>query len=360
MYDDISYFIRSCIECQKAIKRIPVIPYNESWQAPLLRHFNLDSIHMCDGVGGMKYIIHAVEPTILWPEARAVKVLDAKTVARFIYEDIVCRFACVPFMTIDGGPEFKKEVQHLLRTLYNCTVIISTAYHPEGNAPVERNHQPLVDAIYKCTGDAKGNWPKFLRAVLFAMRVTTSRATGFSPYYLLYGVHPVFAYDIAEITWQTLDWHKVRTHEELLAVRALQLSQRDPKLEEASKKLRETRKRAIEDLHKRHHFMFDFSNYEEGMWVWLRESKLDETKGDKEKWTYSGPYIIHQKRDRDSFILRELSGAILKGHVNIRRLRLFYYRPDNQTLRTSLNAPFKQTESANLEYSLEVALRTLP
>ncbi|KAJ7136540.1 hypothetical protein C8R43DRAFT_893861 [Mycena crocata] len=191
------------------------------------------------------------------------------------------------------------------------------------------------------------------------MRVTTSRATGFSPYYLLYGVHPVFSFDVTEITWQTLDWDKVRTHEELLALRALQLSRREPKLEEASNKLRETRKRAIEDLHKRHHFMFDFADYDVGMYVWLRESRLDETKGDKEKWTYSGPYIIHQKRDRDAFVLRELSGAILKGHVNIRRLRLFYFRPDNQTLRTSLNPPSRQLESANTEYRLDIALRML-
>jgi hypothetical protein len=356
MYNDIAYFVRSCLECQKSIKRVPVLPYEVSWQAPLLRHFNLDSIHMCAGIEGMNYIIHAVEPTILWPEARALRVLDAKSVAKFIYEDIVCRFACVPYITVDGGPEFKKEVLFLLRSLYNCTVVLSTAYHPEGNAPIERNHEPLVSAIYKCCGDAKGNWPRYLRAALFALRVTVSRATGFSPYFLLYGVHPVFCFDMADVTWQTLDWDRVRSHDELLAIRALQLSQRDPRLKEANAKLRESRKRAIEDLHKRHHFKFDFAAYEEGMYVWLRESKLDETKGSKEKWTYSGPYIIHQKRDRDAFVLRELSGAILKGHVNIRRLRLFYFRPDNQTLKTSLNP---SSNSSNAEYRLDLALRTL-
>ncbi|KAJ7715511.1 hypothetical protein DFH07DRAFT_688940, partial [Mycena maculata] len=119
-------------------------------------------------------------------------------------------------------------------------------------------------------------------------------------------------------------------------MRALQLSRRDPKLREANKKIRESRLRAILDMHKHHHFMFDFSEYEEGMYVWLRESELDQTKGDKGKWTYSGPYIIHEKRHHDSFVLRELNGAVLKGHVNIRRLRLFYFRPNNQTLKTSL------------------------
>ncbi|KAJ7182567.1 hypothetical protein C8R43DRAFT_831854, partial [Mycena crocata] len=119
-------------------------------------------------------------------------------------------------------------------------------------------------------------------------------------------------------------------------IRARQITRRDIKLKESNAKLRESRLRAIDDLHKRHHYKFDFADYEVGMYVWLRESRWDETKGNKEKWTYCGPYIIHQKRDRDSFVLRELSGAILKGHVNIRRLRLFYFRPENQTLRTNL------------------------
>jgi hypothetical protein len=223
-------------------------------------------------------------------------------------------------------------------------VILSTAYHPEGNAPVERGHQPIVDAIYKCTGDAKSTWPRYLEAVLFAMRVTTSRATGFSPYYLLYGVHPVFSFDMTEITWQTLDWDKVRTHEELLAIRTLQLARRNPKLEEASNKLRETRRRAIEDLHKCHHHMFDFSDFQVGMYVWLRESQLDESRGQKGKWTYSGPYIVHQKRDRDSYVLRKLNGAIIKGHINVRHLRLFYFRPDHQTLKTTLDPRYRHTE----------------
>ncbi|KAJ3925748.1 MAG: hypothetical protein NXY57DRAFT_906698 [Lentinula lateritia] len=178
-----------------------------------------------------------------------------------------------------------------------------------------------------------------MHAVLFAIRVTVSRATGFSPYYLLYGTHPVFSFDLTEVTWQTLDWHVVRTHDELIALRALQLARKDSKLKEANEKLRESRRRAIEDMAKRVGFQWDFKDYEVGMYVWLRESAIDETKGGKGMWTYSGPYIIHEKRDHDAFVLKELSGAILPGHVNIRRLRLFYYRPDHQTLKAKIPQP---------------------
>ncbi|KAI0323706.1 hypothetical protein GY45DRAFT_1211979, partial [Cubamyces sp. BRFM 1775] len=55
--------------------------------------------------------------------------------------------------------------------------------------------------------------------VLFAMRTTESRATGFSPFYLLYGEHPVVLFDVEKATWQTLDWDQVHLHEDLIAIR---------------------------------------------------------------------------------------------------------------------------------------------
>ena len=98
-----------------------------------------------------------------------MKKLSARSVADFIYKDIICRFSCVPFISMDRGPEFKKEVLELLRSLYSCTVILSTAYHPEGHAPIEQAHLPLIEAIFKCTGDKKSKWPEYLHAALFAI-----------------------------------------------------------------------------------------------------------------------------------------------------------------------------------------------
>ncbi|KAJ3748243.1 hypothetical protein EV360DRAFT_28601, partial [Lentinula raphanica] len=119
-------------------------------------------------------------------------------------------------------------------------------------------------------------------------------------------------------------------------LRARQILRRNRELDTAMENLKKSRREAIENQAKRHHHLFDFSDYEEGMFVWLRESHLDEIKGGKGEWTYAGPYIIHKKLDNDAFILRELSGAVMRGRVNIRHLRLFFFRPDNQTLRSSL------------------------
>ncbi|THU76024.1 hypothetical protein K435DRAFT_705840 [Dendrothele bispora CBS 962.96] len=208
----------------------------------------------------------------------------------------------------------------------------------------------------KTVGDSVGLWPSFLHAALFTIQITTSRATGFSPYYLLYGTHPVLSFDVTEATWQTLDWDKVSSTVDLLALRIFQLQRRDPKLEEASKELRKTRRRAIEDFARRHHHQFNFSKYKPGMWVWLRESQLENLIVDKAHWTYSGPYVIHEKLQKDAFILQELDGTLMKGHVNIRRLRLFFFQPDNQTLRTRIPSnPAQPPQNANPVFRADVA-----
>ncbi|KAJ3804959.1 hypothetical protein F5876DRAFT_52621, partial [Lentinula aff. lateritia] len=124
-----------------------------------------------------------------------------------------------------------------------------------------------------------------------------------------------------------------------------QLARKDSKLREANEKLRESRCRAVEDMAKLVGFQWDFKDYEVGMYVWLCESAIDKIKGDKRMWTYSGPYIIHKRCDHDAFVLKELSSVILPGHVNIRQLHLFYYRPDHQNLKAKIPLPHQTLSS---------------
>jgi hypothetical protein len=187
--------------------------------------------------------------------------------------------------------------------LYQCTIIISTPYHPKGNAPIERQHQVLVKRIYKLTGNSKGIWPRYIYPALFVICVTVSRSTGYSPYYLLYSIHLVFSFDVAEHTWQTLDWDNVTSHQELIEIQARQILHCDKKMNDAIAELRKSRKKAIDDAAKCLYYKFNFSNYEEGMYMWLQEAKLNKIKGGKGEWTYSELHTIHKVLNNDTYIL---------------------------------------------------------
>ena len=97
MYDDVAWFVRSCTACQLRSKAKPVVPFSPTWTSAVLRRFDLDTVHMPDGKGGYKFLYQAMEPVTEWPEARAERVNNSERWAKFIYEDIICRFGCIPF-----------------------------------------------------------------------------------------------------------------------------------------------------------------------------------------------------------------------------------------------------------------------
>jgi hypothetical protein len=337
LYDDIAMFIRSCLVCQMRSKTKPLIPYSPSWVSTILRHFHLDTIEMSKvGVGGYKYIMHAVDVASCHQEAKPAIHNNAETWAKFIYNELICRFSCIPFITVDGGGEFKSVVRILLEK-FNVTVIVSSAYHPHSNGPVERSHKDFEESLVRVSARHPGRWPEYIPAVLFAMRVTAHRAHGYSPYFLLYGVHPVFAFDIYDHTWQTLDWHDVKSYADLITLRAQQILRRDELLTPALEDLRRSRLRSIEHMNRKMRY-HSFKDFEPGMWVWRHETHLENQHGQKEEMRWSGPYIVHEKHPNDVFTLRELNGVVIRGTVTVHRLKLFYYRPDRQTLKSVIGA----------------------
>ena len=80
---------------------------------------------MPDGKGGFKYLYQAIEPVIEWPEARAEHVNNSECWAKFIYEDIICCFGCIPFFHVDNGTEFKGTTEILFKQ-YGVVAIFSS------------------------------------------------------------------------------------------------------------------------------------------------------------------------------------------------------------------------------------------
>ncbi|GLB42560.1 putative transposition, RNA-mediated [Lyophyllum shimeji] len=333
LYDDVAYFVRSCNICQLRSKARPIIAFSPTWSTAILRVFCLDTIHMETGYGGKNYILQGIEPSIGWPEARAAAKNDSETWARFMYEDIICRFGHIPVFIVDGGKEFLGAADILYKQ-YGITVIISSPYHPQGNGIAERGHQTLVNSIMRACGKDSNKWPLYLHAGLCAMRITTSRVTGYPPYYLLYGRYPFFAFDMADRTWDTLDWDTVRTTEELIAIRIQQLLRRDRKLVLALEHQKAARQRAVDDFNRTHAKYLSSGLFELGTWVLLHETWLDTQIGNKGALRWSGPYIVHKQLKDTTYQLRELDGTVRRESVAANRLKIFYYRDDHQTVRT--------------------------
>jgi hypothetical protein len=66
--------------------------------------------------------------------------------------------------------------------------VFASVYHPQSNGVVERTTGKIFSAIKKrLLDDKKGKWADQLLEVIWALNTTESRATGFTPFCLMYG-----------------------------------------------------------------------------------------------------------------------------------------------------------------------------
>ena len=72
----------------------------------------------------------------------------------------------------------------------------TTLYRPEGNGSCERFNRTLISMLGTLPEDFKSKWTQHIHTLTYAYNCTCSNATRFSPYYLLYGRHPLLPIDI--------------------------------------------------------------------------------------------------------------------------------------------------------------------
>ena len=88
-------------------------------------------------------------------------------------------------MTDNGSENVNKVVPETLESL-NIDHILTSVYHPQSNAKVERFHKTLHDILAKKLSENQQTWDLYLNQALAAIRFNISVSSKFSPFFLLY------------------------------------------------------------------------------------------------------------------------------------------------------------------------------
>jgi hypothetical protein len=86
-----------------------------------------------------------------------------------------------------------------------------SVYHPQSNGVVERANGLIFSGIKKCLYDKKkGKWTDELPKVILSHNTTVSRATGFTPFRLLFGTEAMTPEEIKNESMRVLKAKKLR------------------------------------------------------------------------------------------------------------------------------------------------------
>ncbi|GBG90001.1 hypothetical protein CBR_g50093 [Chara braunii] len=238
--DMVIKYCKSCEACQKRSSMRLIEPLYPTVLVEPGSTVHLDLITMPPGKDGMKYVFNMRDNMFGYVEAKAIRKKTAKAVADWI-EEIYLRYPFIREFVADQGSEFKNEMVRRLMFRLAVRIRFVTPYHPQANAPVERGHMTLKDAISKwCQGDSR-NWPSFLRAVVYADNVTVRRTTGYAPITLWYGRYATSPIENLVETWTHEAQRESYSTEELLRLRIRQIKEVDEAIIEATKRMSDSR-----------------------------------------------------------------------------------------------------------------------
>ena len=84
-----------------------------------------------------------------WAEALATKTDDAKTVAKFIYENIITRFGCPKELVSNRGTHFLNDIIEQLTNKFLIKHRKTTLYHLRANGQTKKKFGILCKIITK-------------------------------------------------------------------------------------------------------------------------------------------------------------------------------------------------------------------
>ena len=157
-----------------------------------------------------KWILHARDHFTKYSWAYPLTSKRAEEVAEKLTE-IFCNFGPAKILQSDNGREFVAKVINEIANLWPELVIIhGRPRHPQSQGCIERGNGDLHVKLGKWVEENGEQWSKGLKFVVHAINTSTAKATGKTPYELVFGQRPR-----EDFTLQTLADQNVLNEEDI-------------------------------------------------------------------------------------------------------------------------------------------------
>jgi ribonuclease HI len=149
--------------------------------------------------GGYTHLLVAIDKFSKWIEVRPQSSIRSEQAVAF-FTNIIHRFGVPNSIITENGTQFTGRKFLDFCEDHHIRVDWAVVAHPMTNGQVEHANgmilQGLKPRIYNDLNKSGKRWMKELPSMVWSLRTTPSRATGFTPFFLVYGAEAILPIDL--------------------------------------------------------------------------------------------------------------------------------------------------------------------
>ncbi|XP_027096297.2 uncharacterized protein [Coffea arabica] len=146
--------------------------------------------------GGYEHLVVAIDYFTKWVEAEPLGTISSRSIQKFLWKGIVCRFGIPRALVSDNGRQFVDRSLQKWCTELGIQQHFTSVGHPQANGQVENVNRTILHGLKTRIESARTGWLDELPTILWAYRTTPRTATQETPFALVYGVEAVIPAEI--------------------------------------------------------------------------------------------------------------------------------------------------------------------
>ncbi|KHJ80511.1 integrase core domain protein, partial [Oesophagostomum dentatum] len=201
MYQTVVSYVKSCPSCQNVKTPAGNIIREELGAFPIPQR-PFERVHT-DIIGplpqciyGNRYISITVCAFSKFIVCTPMVNQTAELVVKALVNDVISKHGIPSEIVSDRGSNYTSELFLQINKTLGISNKLTTSYNHKANGQVERMVKVITDSLTIYCSDARDLWSDFLQPIVFAYNCSVNDSTGYSPFFVIHGRHPVSWVDI--------------------------------------------------------------------------------------------------------------------------------------------------------------------
>lgn len=185
---DVEQYIKNCGEC--VTRKTPchrVAPLHHISSNGPMDLVCIDFLSMEPDSAGISNVLVVTDHFTRYAQAFPSRNQKAQTVAKILVDKYFLHYGLPARIHSDQGRDFESQLIKELLKMMGIRKSRTTPYHPQGDPQPERFNRTLLSMLGTLGCERKRQWSKHIGYLVHAYNSTKCDATGYSPYFLMFG-----------------------------------------------------------------------------------------------------------------------------------------------------------------------------